>query len=215
VPERASARRALAATIVLLIAASAMLSAAAMLGWAQLDLQVPLRGIVQVQVKGSAVLPALVPLALFAVAAVAAAVATPRRARWLLGAVLLAAAVPPAVAGLRAAGLGAAGGHWLTGGLTGGLTGAAMSALELPARSAPVGMATVLWVGPALAVGGAGMLAAAGVALGVRGHRMPQLARRYRAPTARPNGPPHVHPEKGFWERMDAGEDPTASGYPR
>jgi Tryptophan-associated transmembrane protein (Trp_oprn_chp) len=194
------------ATIVLLIAASAMFSAAAMLGWAQLDLQVPLRGMLQVRVKGSAVLPALVPLALFALAAVAATLATPRRARWLLGAALLAAAVPPSVAGLRAAG-----GNWLTG----GLTGAAMSALELPARSVPVGMATVLWAGPALAVGGAGMLAAAGVALGVRGHRMPQLARRYRAPTARPNGPPHVHPEKGFWERMDAGEDPTASGYPR
>lgn len=190
----------------LLIVASAMLSAAATLGWAQLDLQVPLRGIVLVRVKGSAVLPALVPLALLALAAVAAALATPRRARWLLGAVLLAAAVPPAVAGLRATRLGAAG-HWLT--------EAAASALEMPTRSVPVGGATVLWAGPALAVGGAGMLAAAGITLGVRGHRMPRLARRYQAPTPRPKGSRHPPPEKGFWERMDAGEDPTASGYPR
>lgn len=206
--ERASARRALAAAIVLLIVAAAMLSAAATLGWAQLDLQVPLRGIVQVRVKGSAVLPALVPLALLALAAVAAALATPRRVRWLLGAVLLAAAVPPAVAGLRATGLGGTGGHWLT--------GAASSALELPARSVPAGMATVLWAGPALAVGGAGMLAAAGITLGVRGHRMPRLARRYQASIARSRGRLHqLPPEKGFWERMDTGEDPTASGYPR
>jgi uncharacterized membrane protein (TIGR02234 family) len=210
VAERASARTALAATIVLLIAASAMLSAAATLGWAQLDLQVPLRGIVQVRVRGSAVLPALVPLALVALAAVAAAVATPGRARWLLGAMLLAAAAPPAVAGLRATRLGAAG-HWLTE----GLTGAAASALEMPTRSVPVGGATVLWAGPALAMGGAGMLAAAGITLGMRGHRMPQLARRYQAPTARSPGPHHLPPEKGFWEQMDAGEDPTASGYPR
>ncbi|MBV9011734.1 MAG: Trp biosynthesis-associated membrane protein [Pseudonocardiales bacterium] len=201
--ERAPARRALAATIVLLIVAAAMLSAAAALGWAQLDLQVPLRGVVQVRLKGSAVLPALVPLALFALAAVAAALATPGRVRWLLGVVLLAAAVPPGVAGLRAAG-----GHWLT--------GVASSALELSARSVPVGMATVLWAGPALAVGGAGMLAAAGLTLGLRGHRMPRLARRYQAPTGRPRGThPQLPPEKGFWERMDAGEDPTASGYPR
>jgi uncharacterized membrane protein (TIGR02234 family) len=217
VAERTSARRALAATIVLLILASAMLSAAAMLGWAQLDLQVPLRGIVQVRVKGSAVLPALLPLALVALAAVAAALATPGRTRWLLGAVLLAAAVPPAVAGLRATGLGTTGPGTTGLGTTGGhwLTGAAASALEMPARSVPVGVATVLWAGPALAVGGAGMLAAAGIALGVRGHRMPQLARRYQAPTARPRDPHHLPPEKGFWERMDAGEDPTASGYPR
>ena len=186
----------------LLIAASAMLGGAAMLGWAQLDVQVPLRGIVQVRINGSAVLPALDPLALLALAAVAAVLATPWWARWLLGALLLVAAVPPIVAGLRVRG-----GRWLT--------GVALSAVELPARSVPVGTATVLVAGPALAAGGAALLAAAGVALGVRGHRMPRLGRRYQAPTARLNGPYHVPPDGRFWERMDAGEDPTASGYPR
>lgn len=189
------------ATIAALIAASAMLGGAAMLGWAQLDVQVPLRGIVRLRVNGSAVLPALAPLALLALAAVAAALAMPGWARWLLGAVLLAAAVPPIVAGLRALG-----GRWLT--------DAAMSAVELPARSVPVGTATVLFAGPALAEGGAALLAAAGVALGVRGHRMPRLSRRYQSPTAPPNGPHHLPPVGRFWERMDAGEDPTASGTP-
>jgi uncharacterized membrane protein (TIGR02234 family) len=202
VPERAPSHRALTATIVALIAASAMLGGAAMLGWAQLDVQVPLRGIVRVRVNGSAVLPALAPLALLALAAVAAVLATGGWARWLLGALLLVAAAPPIVAVLRVAD-----GHWLT--------GAALSAVELPARSVLVGTTMVLFAGPALAAGGALLLAAAGVALGVRGHRMPRLSRRYQAPTARSNGPHQVSPEGQFWERMDAGEDPTASGHPR
>lgn len=201
-PERAPSRRALAATIVALIAASAMLGCAAMLGWAELDVQEPLRGIVRVRVNGSAVLPALSPLALLALAAVAAVLATGGWARWLLGALLLVAAVPPIVAVLRVAD-----GRWLT--------GAAMSAVELPARSVLVGTTMVLFAGPALAAGGALLLAAAGVMLGVRGHRMPRLGRRYQAPTARRNGPHHGSPEGQFWERMDAGEDPTASGHPR
>lgn len=187
-----------------------MLGGATMLGWAELDVQVPLRGIVQLRVSGSAVAPALTPLALLALAAVAAALATPAWARWLLGALLLVAAAPPIVVGLRVLG-GAVGGvgdgHWLT--------GAVMSAVELPARAVPVGPARALLAGPALAVGGATLLAAAGVVLGVRGHRMLRLGRRYQASTARSPGPAHVPPEERLWERMNADEDPTASGYPR
>jgi Tryptophan-associated transmembrane protein (Trp_oprn_chp) len=195
-----SARRALTATIAALITASAMLGGAAALGWAQLTAQVPLRGIVQVRVSGSAVLPALTPLALLALAAVAAVLATPGWARWLLGAVLLVAAAPPIVAGLEVLQ-----GRWLT--------DVAMSAAELPARSVPAGTATALWAGPVLAAGGAALLAAAGATLVARGQRMPRLDRRYQAPTARASGPPP--PEGRLWERMDAGEDPTAPGHPR
>ncbi|MGB6165289.1 MAG: Trp biosynthesis-associated membrane protein [Pseudonocardiaceae bacterium] len=199
-PERARSRRALASTIAALVAASAMLGGAAMLSWAQLDVQVPLRGIVQVRVPGSAVAPALTPLALLALAAVAAALASPAWARWLLGALLLVAAAPAIVAGARVLD-----GPWLT--------GVVMSAGELPARAVPVGAVRALFAGPTLAVGGAVLLAAAGVVLGVRGHRMPRLGHRYQAPTA---GPAHDVPAEGrFWERMNAGEDPTASGHPR
>jgi hypothetical protein len=188
------------ATIVLLIAASAVLGGAAMLEWAQVDVQVPLRGIVHVWVDGSAVLPALGPLALLALAAVAAVLATGGWVRWLLGALLLVAAVPPTIVVLQVAD-----GRWLT--------STAMSAAELPARSVPVGTATVLFAGPTLATAGAALLAAAGIALVVRGHRMPRLGRRYQAPTGRPHG--QVLSDGPFWERMDAGEDPTASGHPR
>jgi hypothetical protein len=199
VAERAPARGALAAVIVALIAASVLLGVSALLGWAQLDVREPLRGMVAVRADGSAVLPALSPLALLALAAVAAVLATGGWARWLLGALLLVAAMVPIVAVLRVAD-----GRWLT--------GAALAAVQLPARSVPVGTTTVLFAGPALAAGGALLLVAAGVALVVRGHRMPRLGRRYQSPTARHSEMP---PEGRFWERMDAGEDPTESGHPR
>lgn len=184
-----------------------MLGGAAMLGWAQLDVQVPLRGIVQVRVSGSAVAPALAPLALVALAAVAAALATAGWTRRLLGVLLLVAAAPLIFAGVRVFD-----GPWLT--------TVVMSVSELPARAVPLGSARALFAGPALAEGGAALLATAGVILGVRGHQMLRLGRRYQAPTAGPNRPDHneldhASPEGRFWERMNAGEDPTASGHPR
>jgi hypothetical protein len=200
VPERATSRKALVATSVGLIAASAALGGSAALEWAQMNVQAPLRGIVSVRLAGSAVLPALGPLAVLALAAVAAVLASSGWARWLLGVVLLGAAVLPTVAVLRVLD-----GRWLS--------GAGMSAAQRPARSIPVGSATVHFAGPALASVAAVLLAAAGVALILRGHRMPRLGRRYQTPTARPNG--QVPPDGRFWERMDAGEDPTAPGHPR
>jgi uncharacterized membrane protein (TIGR02234 family) len=200
VPEVLVSRGALAVTIVLLTAASVALGSAAMLGWARIGFQVPLRGVVEVQVDGSEVLPVLAPLAVLALAAVAAVLATGGWARWLLGALLLVAAALPAVGTLRVTD-----GSWLT--------EAAVSAAGLPARSVPAGMATVLPVGPGFAAGGAALLAAAGVVLVVRGHRMPRLGRRYQAPTVTVR--PSDSPDERLWERMDAGEDPTASGHPR
>jgi hypothetical protein len=199
--ERPAARRVLLATIAALIAASAGLGGAAALGWAQIAVQTPLRGTVGVRLAGSDVLPALGPLAGVALAAVAAVLATGGRVRWLLGALLLGAAVPPTVAALHVFDA-----RWLT--------GVAMSAAQRPARSVPVGAATALFAGPVLAAAGAALLAAAGVALIGWGHRMPRLGRRYQSPIARSDG--RVHPHDGrFWERMDAGEDPTSPGHPR
>jgi tryptophan-associated transmembrane protein len=200
VVERAPSRKALVATIVALIAASAALGGSAAIEWVQMDVQAPLRGIIPVRLAGSAVLPALGPLAVLALAAVAAVLASSGWVRWLLGALLLGAAVPPTVAVLRALDE-----RWLT--------GAAMSAGQRPARSVPIGSAMVHFAGPALAAVAAVLIAAAGVALVLRGHRMPRLGRRYETPTARPSGPESL--DGRFWERMDAGEDPTAPGHPR
>lgn len=180
-------------TVLLLIAATAALGGAAMLGWARVGFQVPLRGIVQVQVDGSQVLPVLGPLALLALAAVAAVLAIGGRARWLLGALFVVAAVPPALGAMRVTEAGR------------------LAAAGLPARSVPAGPVTVLPAGPALAAAGAVLLAAAGVVLIVRGHRMPRLGKRYQVPSARSSGYPDTH----LWERMDAGEDPTTLADPR
>lgn len=191
---------ALVVTIATLIAASAALGGAAALGWAQIDVQAELRGIVQQRLTGSAVFSALGPLAVLALAAMAAVLASSGWVRWLLGALLLGAAVLPIVAVLRVLDAHA-------------LTAAAMAATDRPARSVPIGQATVLVPGPALAVAGAVFLAIAGVALVVRGHRMPRLGRRYEAPGARRGR--QLAADGRLWDRLDTGEDPTASGHPR
>lgn len=194
-------RRTLLAAVFLLIAAAAALGGAATAGWARVPFQVPLRGGVVVRVDGSDLLPALGPLALLALAAVAAVLATGGWARRLLGALLLGAALAPAWAVARST-------------ENRGLT-AATAAGGLPARSVPDGTVTLLFWGPALAAAGAVLIAAAGAVLVLRGHRMPRMGRRYRAPTVL--GPtalvPTTHHE--LWERIDAGEDPTVPGDPR
>jgi Tryptophan-associated transmembrane protein (Trp_oprn_chp) len=199
VPERITSRQALVVTIAVLIAASAALGGSAALGWARMDFQSPLHGFVQRRLTGSAVLSAVGPLAVLALAAVAAVVATSGRVRWLLGAMLLGAAVLLSIGVLRVFN-----DRWLT--------ATAIAAADRPARSVPVGTATVLPVGPVLAMAGAALLAVAGLVLVVGGHRMPRLGRRYQAPKARRDG--QLPPEGQLWERLDAGEDPT-SGHPR
>jgi len=182
-------------TVVLLAAAAAALSAAAALGWARQPFRVPLRADVPVQVAGSAVQPALVPLALLVLAAVAAALATGGWARRALGLLLVAAAVPPALAAART------------------FRGADVTGADLPARAEPAGAAVVLVAGPLAAVGGAALLAAAGVLLAVRGHRMPRMGARYRTPAAARTEPAPDR-ERGLWDSLDAGRDPTAEGHP-
>lgn len=191
-------RRMQVAAVVVLLAAAAALGGAARAGWARVGFQVPLRGSVAVRVDGSDLLPALGPLALLALAAVAALLATGGWARRLLGALLLFAAVPPAVGVARVADEGR-------------LTRAAVSAGGLPARSIPDGVITVLPAGHVLGAAGAVLLAGAGAALVLRGHRMPRMGRRYRVPTAQRSAPR----DHELWERIDAGEDPTAPGDPR
>lgn len=202
-------RRALLTAVALLIVAAAALGGAAALSWGQVGFQVPLRGTVAVRVEGSDLLPALGPLALLALAAVAAVLATGGWARRVLGALLLVVALPPALAVVRAPDRAR-------------LADAAASAGELPARSVPDGTVALFTVGPGLAAAGAVLLAGAGVALVLRGHRMPRMGRRYRAGTSAgtsagtlAGAESRPGPDRQLWERIDAGEDPTAPGDPR
>lgn len=198
VSRTAVSKRALLATVALLIATAAAWGAASALGWAHVGFRVPLRGIVVVRVVGADLVPALGPLGLLAVAAVPAVLATGGWLRRVLGVLLLFAVVPPAVGVLRVT-------------EEGRLMETALSAGRMPARAVPDGSVTVLLAGPVFAAVGAVLLAVAAVVLVLRGHRMPRMGRRYRAPTARPA----ELQDQELWERIDAGEDPTVPGDPR
>lgn len=195
-------RRALLSTVVLLAAAAAALGGASALGWALVGFQVPFRGIVELRVPGSDLIPALGPLALLALAAVAAVLATGGWLRRALGVLLLLAAVPPGLGVVR---MGEEG-RLVEAALSTGL-----STDRLPARAEPDGPVTVLFAGPATAAAGVVLLAAAGLVLIWSGHRMPRMGRRYRAPVPRTD----ELQDRELWERIDAGEDPTAPGDPR
>jgi uncharacterized membrane protein (TIGR02234 family) len=189
-------RGALPAAVALLIAAAAALGGAAALGWARVGFQAPLRGSVPVRVTGSDLVPVLGPLALLAVASVAAVLATGGWARRLLGVLLAGAAVPAALGVARVSDQSR-------------LVAAAVSAAGRADRAVPDGTVAVLAAGPVLATAGVVLLAGAGALLVLRGHRMPRMGSRYRAPAARASRP------RELWERIDAGEDPTAQGDPR
>ena len=191
-----NAARPLVVSVVLLIAAAAALGGAAAAGWARAGFLVPLRGTVPVRVSGADLMPALGPLALLALAAVAALLGTGGWLRRLLGVLLVAVAVSLAVGVAR---------------VTDARRVSSVAAGGLPARSVLDGTITVLAAGPALALAGAVLLAGAGTVLTLRGHQMPRLGRRYRAPVTRPS----ASQERQMWERIDAGEDPTVPDDPR
>jgi uncharacterized membrane protein (TIGR02234 family) len=185
----------LGVTVLLLVAAAAALGAAAALPWARATFRVPLRGVVPVDVDGAALVPALGPLALLALGAVAATLATTGWARRVLGLLVVLAAVPVARGAVSVRD---------PGGVVEAATG------QLPARAEPTGEIVVLAAGPALTGLGAVSLAIAGAALALAGRRMPGLGTRYRVPAARraaPAGP--ADPERRWWDALDAGEDPT------
>lgn len=194
-----SGRRLLGVAALLLAAASAALGAAAVLGWSRQVFDVPLRGAVPVAVDGAAVAPALGPLALVALAAIAALLAVGGQPRRVLGLLVLAAAALPA--------------WWALGALLGwiDLAADAERSADLAPRATPRRSPAVQPAGPGAAVVAALLLAAAGLVLVARGHRMPRLGARFRAPAARRAATPDGAPdrERELWDSLDAGEDPT------
>jgi len=122
----------------------------------------------------------LLPLAVLALAAVAATVALPGLARRALGTGL-------AVAGAIAL--------WLI------LSGSPYDAYQ------PVGRPERTLTGPAMAVVGGLLLLAAGALLVWRGHRMPRLGAKYSAPGAKPRA---TDPDDEMWRALSEGEDPTS-----
>ncbi|GII76902.1 membrane protein [Sphaerisporangium rufum] len=149
-----------------------------------------------VAVGGGELAPALVPLALAALAAMVAVFAARGALRRGIGAVICLLGPAIAVAALRGATAGRA-----------AEAAAEHSTLSAAARAASV---SVVWAWPAATLAGAAALLAAGLLAAVRGGRWPGMSGRYEraaaaAPrSARPAG------ARSLWDALDRGDDPTA-----
>lgn len=186
-------RRSLVATVVLLVAAAAALWASVAAVWLRPSYDTPFRGQVSVAVEGGEWEPALGPVALLALAGVAAAVATGGWVRRVVGVVLAFAGGWVLVLGARPQ-LG---------------TGPGIGRVDAVA-DAPSGgrISDVLVIEPwTLLASVAGLLLlAAGGLLVLRDAAMPRLGARYTAPSRSRRDP---DPERELWDSLDAGEDPT------
>lgn len=148
---------------------------------------------VEQQVSGADVVAALRPLALLALAAVAALLATKRLGRVLVGVVVV----------------GAGTGMLITTALT--IQAGTFQALEdRPAPGVRVSTGpqpgfTPWWL---LAIFGGLLIVTGGVLVVFRSRRWASMSSRYEAPAARAHKPPPAA-EIAAWEAFDRGEDPT------
>ena len=182
--------------IVLCLAGAFVVLAAAGRTWAEVSVPAsPLADARTQSFAGTELVPGLPALGLLGLAAVVALAATRRRGRTLVGVVLLATG-----AGVVAAALSVLG-----------------RAFEetLPGQELGDTVANLSgWV-VVTAVGGI-LLFAAGAQTVPYGRTWPELGQRYEAPTvagpvAEPEQPAEQLSEKGLWDALDRGEDPTAT----
>lgn len=184
--------------------------------WAQavFTLPRPLPG-QQISVTGQQLVPLASALALAALACLAAVVATRSVARRVAGVLLAALGVVAAVAagaGVRASGVlataqGDAGSGALGGSTTGGTSpGSASHAIVIPGSVGRAVMTGAPW--QAAAIGGAVLIAAAGLATVWRGSRWPVMSARFDRPGQRPG--PRVTDSASIWESLSRDLDPTA-----
>jgi uncharacterized membrane protein (TIGR02234 family) len=151
------------------------------LTWAQTVTRSPLHGVVTTDVAGSEDSPALVPLALLALAAIAAALAIGGWPRRVLGGLVV-------LAGLAAAYVGVAD----LGGVFGAHPNGYPTSQALFAHLLPI-VAGVLMV-------------AGGVVIIRAATTMPRLGASYQAPGAAKRAP---DPDAELWQALSAGNDPT------
>lgn len=172
------AKRSLLVTIAVLLLAAIAFWGASTLAWLELNPGSQ----VSSTITGSDLAGWLVPLAVLALAAVAAVLALPGVVRRVLG-------VGLAVAGVLAL--------WFV------LGGSPYDTPLSEANSDPERTLT----GPAAAIAGALLLLMAGALLLVRGHRMPRLGAKYSAPGGTP---PAKDADADLWRALSEGEDPTS-----
>ncbi len=182
-------------------------------GWTRVDVPAgPLTGATSVLLTGADLVPGVRALGLLGLAGVVALLATRRLGRPLVGAVValagagavLSVVLPDHAARSRSADQVAA-----------ASAGADDGSAGDGARGGGA-VATTAW--PAVTAVGGGLLLAGGLLAAARGRSWPGMGQRYEAPAARTaSAEPTVEPtagtsgtsDRGLWEALDRGEDPT------
>ena len=188
-------RRGLSTAVLLCLAGAFVVLVAAGRVWTSLEVPAtPLADARTDPWTGTRIVPGLSALGLLGLAGVVALAATRRTGRTLVGLVLLATGV-----GVLAAVVGAL---------------RTIAAEELPEQSTDASAQLSAW--PAVTAVGGSLLLAAGALTVLRGRSWPALGQRYEAPAgtaavAAPQAPTEQLSEKGLWEALDRGEDPTAT----
>jgi uncharacterized membrane protein (TIGR02234 family) len=177
--------------IVLLAAAAAALWGSAKLAWVAAAVGKPGAPHTPEVLTGGTAVPALLPLAVLSLAAIAAAIATGVRLRRVVGALVVVLGVALAVLATRGAPTHAVD-------VTDTLTKSGGPSVSLATARAEVPFARALAAFAALAD------AAAGVLLVLRAEAIPRMGARYSRKPAPLDG------EKQLWDALTEGSDPTA-----
>lgn len=167
----------------LLALASLLLWVSSLMTWSWTRHNDPLAGVVTTKLTGAERETGLVPLALVALALIAAVVATGGLLRRIAGGVVLLVGV---------------GTVWLAFDGIGEVFATHPAAYPLVTIAAGHGVAALAGLAVTLA----------GVLLVRSGHRMPRLGAKYQAPAQARRV---ADPDRELWQALDAGSDPTAS----
>jgi uncharacterized membrane protein (TIGR02234 family) len=178
-----SERRPLWTVVGLLALAALLLWVSSLMTWSWTQHSDPLTGVVTTKLNGSEREAALVPLALLALALIAAVVATGGLVRRIAGGVVFLVGV---------------GTVWLAFDGVGEIFAQHPAAYPFATISAGHGVAVLAGLAVTLA----------GVLLVRSGHRMPRLGAKYQAPAQARRV---SDPDRELWQQLDAGSDPTAS----
>ncbi|WP_190822430.1 Trp biosynthesis-associated membrane protein [Saccharopolyspora pogona] len=178
--------------VLLALVAAGLMWGASALTWVGQRYRTPFGTEVTGGFTGEDLRPELVPMALAALAAVAAVLATGGLFRRVVGVLI---AVAGGLLAWRAAQLYTSG--WFATG----------KPADVPPGSTPIGELSSQPYGPLLMAAGALLLFVAGLLVAFRAGRMPAMGAKYSAPGA---AKPRSHdPERQMWNDLDAGRDPT------
>ncbi|EID55594.1 Trp biosynthesis-associated membrane protein [Saccharomonospora xinjiangensis] len=185
------AKRPLWIVVVLLVLAAATMWGTASITWIDVPEGTVFDGELRERISGGDLVTWPVPLALLALAAVAATLALRGVARRVLGVVLIAVAV------------------WVAVLVFDGSAYDVNTSTRAPGYDTMPGEPVRTWQGPALALTGAALYTLAGLVLVWRGHRMPRMGAKYSAPGDRKRVTRSGNPDADLWNALSEGEDPT------